>query len=340
MENKRKTILSFDSLEIGFISGKTRKVLLPPLNATASEGELIAVIGRNGIGKSTLLRSLTGLQRVLSGNLLIDGTDIHNYSRITLSEKVGYISTEIIRVSNMKVYDLVSLGRFPYTNWYGRMDPLNHNAVMEAINKAGMSEFTDRPIIELSDGERQRAMIAMELAQDAIIMIMDEPTAFLDISSKFDVIHLMHELTRQRNKTIIYSTHDFMSAISQADKIWLMLEDKLIEGAPEDIMINGYFKSLFDESKVSFNTHDGSFNVRREPNGEVMVTGAMGVKRYWTEKALNRAGFTITSSCQENTIVVPDEPGHPWKCNIHGAEEEFYTLYDMICWFNITEISS
>jgi iron complex transport system ATP-binding protein len=136
-------------------------------------------------------------------------------------------------------------------------------------------------------------MIAMVLAQDAVIMVMDEPTAFLDISSKFDVIHLMRDLTQQRNKTIIYSTHDFNTAISQADKVWFITEDGLLEGAPEDIMLRGSFKNLFDESKVIFNAQDGSFSIRNESRGNVEIKGE-GAERYWTEKALTRPKERLT----------------------------------------------
>ena len=273
MNNRINEILTFESLEIGYTSGKIKNVLLPPLNASAEEGELIAIIGKNGIGKSTLLRTIAGLQPLIAGNLQVAGRSINDYSRIQLSGKIGYVSTEIVKVSNMKVYDLVTLGRFPHTDWFGRIDSFNHEAVIDALIKAGMIDFINRPVTELSDGERQRAMIAMVLAQDAIIMVMDEPTAFLDISSKYEIINLLHELTQQRNKTIIYSTHDFNTAVSQADKIWLMLDDALIEGAPEDIMISGAFKRLFDESKVSFNTHDGSFSIRNVFKGAINIKG-------------------------------------------------------------------
>ncbi len=331
MEKEKGGILTFESLEIGYISGKSRKILLPPLNGIAEKGELIAVIGRNGIGKSTLLRTIAGLQPVISGTLQIDRKSIYDYSRLQLSAKVGYVSTEIIKVSNMKVYDLVSLGRFPHTDWFGRIDPLNHEAIMDALAKAGMNGFIDRPVTELSDGERQRAMIAMVLAQDAVVMVMDEPTAFLDINSKFMVISLLRELTQKGNKTIIYSTHDFNTAISQADRIWLMLDDSFIDGAPEDIMISGAFKRLFDESKVSFNIDDGSFSIRNEPKGEVCIKGE-GVTRYWTERALIRAGFSVTQPESEIIIHLPSENETVWKCAFRNSTFRFESIYDLIKW--------
>ena len=161
--------------------------LLPVLN----RGELIAVIGRNGIGKSTLLRTLTGLQPPLGGEILYSGKNIREYSRMELAQKVGYISTEIVKVSNMRVYDLVALGRFPHTNWIGKIEAKDHEVIMDALEKTSMVSFRRKFVSELSDGERQKAMIARILAQDTGIMIMDEPTAFLDVASKYEILHLM-----------------------------------------------------------------------------------------------------------------------------------------------------
>ena len=331
MKESIRNILSFRDLGIGFISGKFRQALLPPLNGSAAKGELIAVIGKNGIGKSTLLRTFAGLQDLITGKLTIDGKNIADFSRLQLSANIGYISTEIVKVSNMKVYDLVSLGRFPHTNWLGRIDVADHNMIMEAISKTGMTEFTYRPVTELSDGERQRAMIAMVLAQDAGIMIMDEPTAFLDISSKYEIIHLMNELTRSRDKTIIFSTHDLATAVSQADKIWLLKEQGLTEGAPEDLMLEGSFDTLFDSKKVEFNSNDGSFTIRNEEKGRIIVRGD-GRKKYWTEKALIRAGYGIVESEPAVEVEVPSSSNSTWKCRIQGLSGEFDSVYGLVNW--------
>lgn len=331
MENSTGNILSFNNLEIGFETGKSRRILLPPLSGSAEHGELIAVIGKNGIGKSTLIRTLTGLQAPLSGELTIDGKLISEYSRIGLSTRIGYISTEIVRVSNMKVYDLVSLGRFPHTNWLGRIDSYDNEVIIDSIAKTGMSEFRKRPVTELSDGERQRAMIAMVLAQDADIMLMDEPTAFLDLSSKFEIIHLLHELTRSRRKTIIFSTHDLATAVSQADKIWLLKEAGLSEGAPEDLMLDGSFKTLFDKTKVKFNSHDGSFSFRNDEKGRIFVRGK-GELKHWTEKALSRAGYAIVETESVTEVEVPSQSNSKWKCKVPGYNLEFESIYDLVNW--------
>lgn len=255
------SILSVSSLRIGYSSGRRSISILPELNISASSGELIAVIGRNGIGKSTLLRTLAGLQPALAGNIKLYGRDISEYSRIEIARKIGYISTEVIKVNNMSVYDLVAIGRFPHTNWIGNIDHDSREAISMAISKAGIKGFEFRPVTELSDGERQRVMIARVLAQDTEIMIMDEPTAFLDIAGRYEITKLAYDLTRS-GKTIIYSTHDLNPALTSADKIWLLFKEKMIEGTPEELIVNGSFEKLFESSYFNFGS------VMKPPSGK------------------------------------------------------------------------
>lgn len=331
MTNPKEEILSFASLEIGFFSGKTKRVIHPPIKAKARKGELIAVIGKNGIGKSTLLRTIAGLQPAIEGDIFISGKEIKEYSRREISENVGFVSTEIIKVSNMTVYDLVSLGRFPHTNWFGKIDTLNHNAVIDSVVKAGLADLKNNFITDLSDGERQRAMIAMVLAQDAILMILDEPTAFLDIRSRFEIMHLLRDLTRKRGKTVVFSTHDFNAAISQADKIWLMQKESFIEGAPEDIILSGAFNTLFDETFVRFNIHDGNFNMQNEVHGRISVKGE-GDVRNWTKKAVIRSGYAVGDSNANAEIITPDQSNRYWRLKADKVSVSFRSVYELAVW--------
>jgi len=326
-------ILSLDSLKIGYVSGKNKKILLPPLNARANSGELIAVIGRNGIGKSTLLRTLTGLQRPLGGEIFYNGKNIRDYSRMELAQKVGYISTEIVKVSNMSVYDLVALGRFPHTNWIGKIEMKDHEIILDAIEKTSMEPFCRKYVSELSDGERQKAMIARILAQDTGIMVMDEPTAFLDIASKYEILHLMHMLSNISGKTIIFSTHDLQMAINQSDKIWLILDNKLVEGAPEDLIIAGAFDHLFNSSTVRFNSEDGTFSFCSEEKGTIYIDGT-GYKKHWTEKAINRAGFTVSKEKTIPYIITPSENNNYWQLTTYNTVQEFRSVYELITYLS------
>lgn len=245
-------ILSLESLGIGYKKKEKNLPLLPPLTAAAGKGELIAVIGRNGIGKSTLLGTIAGIHTKLGGNIMIGDREISQYSRVELARIVGYVSTETVKVSNMRVYDLVSLGRFPHTNWYGTLEPTDHKAITDSLQKTGLTALSDKFVNEISDGERQKAMIARVLAQDAALMVMDEPTAFLDISSRYEIIHLLHDLAAERSKTILFSTHDLHIAVRNADKIWLMLNEGIKEGIPQNLIMDGSFEMLFDTSGLSY----------------------------------------------------------------------------------------
>ena len=322
-------ILSLVLLKIGYASGKNENVLLPPLTASAGSGELIAVIGRNGIGKSTLLRTLTGLQQSLGGEIFYSGKKIEDFSRMELAQNVGYISTEIVKVSNMNVYDLVALGRFPHTNWLGKIEMEDHEIILDALKKTSMEHFRRKFVSELSDGERQKAMIARILAQNTQIMIMDEPTAFLDIAGKYEILHLMQILSHDSDKTIIFSTHDLQMAISQSDKIWLILDDKLLEGAPEDLMIAEAFDHLFASSIVQFNSQDGTFSFRIGTKGSIYVEGE-GDKRMWTEKAINRAGFTVSKEKSFPYVIIPSDNKKFWQLTTQTSIKEFMSIYELI----------
>lgn len=322
-------ILKFKSLKIGYVSGRHKSVLLPPLNAGARCGELIAVIGRNGIGKSTLLRTLIGLQPALGGEILYNGERINYFSRMDLAQITGYISTEIVKVSNMTVYDLVALGRYPHTNWTGKIEAVDHEVIMDAIEKTSMSAFCKRFVSELSDGERQKAMIARILAQDTPVMVMDEPTAFLDIGSKYEILHLLHTLSRKGDKTIIFSTHDLQMAISKADKIWLILDDKLIEGSPEDLMLQGAFEHLFESSSVWFNSDQATFDFMSENTGSIYLEGN-GTKRHYTEKALKRTGYSVSDSKTIPYIIVPSDKDSKWNLVSENNSHEASSIYELL----------
>ena len=337
MEQNPEKILILNSLKIGYVSGRSENVLLPPLTACANKGELIAVIGRNGIGKSTLLRTLMGLQPSLGGEIQYNRKNIRDYSRMDLAQKIAYISTEIVKVSNMSVYDLVSLGRFPHTNWMGKIDSENHEFIIDSIGKTGMSAFCNRFVSELSDGERQKAMISRVLAQDTEIIVMDEPTAFLDVGSKYEILHLLHLLSHKSEKTIIFSTHDLQMAISQSDKIWLILDDKLIEGAPEDLMIKREFDQLFDSSPVKYDSENGTFSFISEEKGRIYVEGD-GISRHWTEKAINRAGYSVSAVKTIPYIIIPSGNNRKWQLSTHNSVIESESIYELIYWLRKADI--
>ncbi len=328
MSNILPEILKIQSLLIGYASGKRSLPLLPPLDASASAGELVAILGRNGIGKSTLLRSVAGLQKYLGGSVLINNEATEGFSRLKFATNVGYISTDIVKVSHMRVYDLVALGRFPHTNWIGHLDKQADLIIRKSIAKAGLTGFENRLVSELSDGERQRTMIARVLAQDTPIMIMDEPMAFLDISGKYGIISLMKELT-STGRTIIFSTHDFNIAVNQADKIWLLAESGVIQGAPEDLNLANDFDCLFDPDITGFNPENGSFDRSSSSLPKIQIQGEESRIRNYTIKALIRAGYAVTDEIMIPRVKLPSG-NSGWILCIGETTTDCKTLYELV----------
>ena len=196
-----------------------------------------------------------------------------------------------------------------------------------------MVGYSSKNIGELSDGELQRAMIARTLAQDTGLLIMDEPTAFLDIKNKFEIVHLMQMLTRKRGKTVIFSTHDLQTALNEADKIWMILDGGLIEGAPEDLIINGSLDLLFNDRVMKFNRDDATFKIARETVGRINLKGE-GVEYLWTSKALNRMGYEISDSKAEISVIITTKKGKcEWQLTRSGEIRDFGTVYDLIFYF-------
>ncbi len=289
--NTENDILVLKDLEIGFRKGrKTIASLLSGVNVSAGRGELVALIGQNGIGKSTLLKTIVRLHEQLSGEILFSNKDILDYTATELSSLVGFVSTEVIRVGNLTVRDLISLGRFPYTNWLGKLTQEDHELVNRAMEMVNLLNFADKNVSEISDGERQRAMIARTIAQDTDILVLDEPTAFLDLPNRYEVIQLLRNLSEEKDKLVIFSTHDLEMVINEADKIWMMTKDEMVNGAPEDLVLNGSFNHLFPGSKAVFNKESGSFSYLREGKKEIILSGA-GTAFEWTKKALQRKGY-------------------------------------------------
>jgi iron complex transport system ATP-binding protein len=324
-------ILNIDNLGIGYALKKDQNnILFKDINLTANSGELIALIGKNGIGKSTLLRNIAGLQEPIHGNISFYNKLLKRYKRSEFARLVSFVSTEIVQVNNLKVFDLVALGRFPHTNWMGKLQTEDIVRSNDAITMVGMGTYLNKNVNEISDGERQRVMIARTLAQDTKIIVLDEPTAFLDLPNKFEIVHLLNKLSKEENKTIIFSTHDLNTAIHEADKIWLMLDDQIVEGAPEDLILNDQFNNLFKDSKLNFDKVKGDFRMKREQTRELGLTGT-GIHYNWTKKALERLGFIVKKDSKEefNVEIELGNDNCKWKLSVDKNRFEFNTIYDL-----------
>ena len=233
-------MITLQQLTLGFNS----RTLLNNCNATFEQGSLTALVGRNGAGKSTLLRVLAALDTPQAGDVIINNTPISTLNAEQRARLISFVSTQRVRVSNLKCKDVVAIGRTPYTNWMGSLQEQDKQCVAHALEAVGMTAFADRPIDTLSDGECQRIMIARALAQQTPIILLDEPTAFLDIPNRFEICRLLATLAHTENKTIIFSTHDIDAAMPVCDNVAILdncaLNIKPIDSAKE--LLNKLFR--------------------------------------------------------------------------------------------------
>ena len=226
-------------------AGYRHKTILKDVSADLPSGKLIALLGRNGSGKSTLIKAFTPQGTLTSGEIEIDGKDISRLSQAELAKMVSFVTTERIRISNMECHDLVALGRAPYTDWIGRLKENDEEAVAQALQSVGMSAYAHRSMDSLSDGECQRIMIARALAQDTSVMILDEPTAFLDVPGRYQTTALLQKLAKTQQKTIIFSTHDLDVAMELADQCILLDPPDFHFMSTEDMRKSGLAEKIF-----------------------------------------------------------------------------------------------
>jgi iron complex transport system ATP-binding protein len=241
------------------------------IHLSAASSELLALVGLNGAGKSTLLRTVSGLLKPIDGKIILCGKPLPDYSRNELAKTISFVSTETVAVPYLKVFDLAAMGRYPYTGRMGHLDEEDKYQVLEALELVGLRSMAWRHVNTLSDGERQRVMIARTLVQDTPIVLFDEPTAYLDVPNKYETLALLRRLAHNKNKTIIFSTHDLSIATRTADKLWLMTSATVHEGAPEDYAIQQAIKELFSGTNLEYNHYTGDIKPAGKVYGEIAV---------------------------------------------------------------------
>lgn len=263
-------------LTIGYKAKRTGfREVAADINAELCGGRLTSLIGSNGIGKSTLLRTLSAFQPPLAGDVLIQGKSLRRYTNKELSRLIGVVLTERPALQNMSVRELVGLGRSPYTGFWGKLTAADEDIVTEAINDVGIENLQHRMIQTLSDGERQKVMIAKALAQQTPVIFLDEPTAFLDYPSKVEVMQLLHRLTRQSGKTIFLSTHDIELALQLSDILWLMSKtdtapltdaslSQLTIGTPQQLAQSDALTAFIERKGITFDRTQLSIRVENQ----------------------------------------------------------------------------
>jgi len=233
-------------------TGYGRHTVSANLNATLQSGRLTCLLGPNGVGKSTLLRTLCGFQPPLEGRMELDGKDMAQLSRKEMSRSIGVVLTERPDVTDMRASDMVALGRTPYTGFWGRLGKEDRNRVDEAMQLVGITHLAHRMIHTLSDGERQKVMIAKALAQQTPVILLDEPTAFLDFPSKVETMRLLHRLAHESGKTVFLSTHDLETAIQLSDDLWLLSADGLESGTADSLSADGSLERFVSCKGIRF----------------------------------------------------------------------------------------
>ena len=260
MENK--IILQASKISIGYSSKKEKNTIAQNIDLSLEKGKLIALIGANGIGKSTLLRTITGIQKPLSGTVLLNEKNIHELDALTLAQNLSVVLTEKLPPSNLTVWELIALGRQPYTNWIGTLTDTDIAKINEAITLTQIEHLTSKRHYEISDGQLQIVLIARALAQDTPLIILDEPTTHLDLLHKVVLFKLLKKLTQETEKCILFSTHDIDMAIQLSDEMIIITPENTVQDQPCNLILKGSFNTLFKDEHIVFDNEKGKFVIR------------------------------------------------------------------------------
>lgn len=339
---RETAILSAQQLGIGYPTGRHGvKEVHGGLSFVLQRGELTCLLGANGSGKSTLLRTLSASQPPLAGEILLEGNALSALSEREISRKIGVVLTDKTQTGGLTVYELVALGRQPHTGFFGRLDSQDRQAVEQAIDAVGIAHKADAYMAQLSDGEKQKAMIAKALAQECPLVILDEPTAFLDVVSRIEIMSLLHRIAATRHKAILLSTHDIEQALVLADRLWLLQKGCGMRcGVPEDLILNGDLDTLFDRRDICFDRAHGSYYPSVQWEKEIVVEATDEILLHWTVNALNRNNY----GCR----IAPGgpQPGLPRlsvkskdSLALHTTDgiQEFTTFADLIGYLKNTD---
>lgn len=306
----REETIRVVNLDTGYHSKKDITVITRGVNASLFSGELTCLLGPNGAGKSTLLKTLTAFVPKIKGEIIIEHKPLDTYSDAELSKVIGVVLTEKLSINNMSVEELVGMGRSPYTGFWGHMSENDRRIVAESISLVGIDNLSGRMLQTLSDGERQKVMIAKTLSQETPIIFLDEPTAFLDYPSKVEIMQLLQRLAREKGKTVFLSTHDLELALQIADKVWLLDKPHGVAiGTPEDLALNGDMSRYFHREGVVFDRESGLFKIRHQIDRTVSLIGE-GTRFNMVQKALARQGIGIDCAYPADIIIEVAENGY------------------------------
>jgi iron complex transport system ATP-binding protein len=332
MDASSPPILSAKELSIGYDHGDSDRCIARGLDLSLKAGEFVCLLGPNGTGKSTLIRSLSGMQAPLAGEILISGSDFHSIPPRQRARLVSVVLTETLPMGMMDAYAMVALGRHPYSGWFGALAPEDHARIEWALGAVGARDLARRQVGELSDGERQKISIARALAQETKVMLLDEPTAFLDLPRRVELMRILRDLAHSKGLALLLSTHDLDLALRFADRLWVLNhQGELIQGYPEAIAMSGDFARVFESENLDWDPTIGSFRAHPMPCLLAKVEGD-GVAALWTKRALERLGFGLTEVADEAAFTVTIEREHQWRVFRSDEEYLFHSIAETIEW--------
>lgn len=287
------TVLETHDLLIGY-----EKSLMPAINVQLEQGDVVALAGPNGAGKSTLFKTITGHIPPISGNIKLFGKDLNNYDSKQRASLYSIVLTERPDDMFITVFDIVASGRYPHMGLLAKLSLHDKKIITESLEHTSTSHLINRTFVSLSDGERQKVMIAKALAQDTPLIYMDEPAAFLDYPSKVELMTLMLRLAQEHKKTILFSSHDLDMLLHNADKLWIVAPNKqLITGVPEDLVVGDYIEHYFSRKDICFNKETARFEIATTPKlTAIHVKFADNNQHLWLKHAIIRKGYKITDT--------------------------------------------
>jgi iron complex transport system ATP-binding protein len=304
-------------LTVGYRRKRSVHAVIERVNVAAHHGQLVCLLGANGIGKTTLLRTLAAMHPPLAGHVEMGGRDIRAVSPLELARTLAIVLTDRAAIEGLTCRRVVELGRYPHTGWFGRVAQTDRRIVDRMIDAVGVGHLAHRDVSHLSDGERQRVMIGRALAQQPSVLILDEPTAFLDVPSRVELMALLRDLSRREHVAVIVSSHDLELAVRVADVIWLVMPGgELATGAPEDVMLSGAIADAFAGSGLRFDLTDRAFRPLTGHRGQAIVRGS-GIRASLAASVLEREGYSPGGQGESAGVAVTvDETG--WQAVIHN----------------------
>lgn len=285
---------------MGYPSTTGQNILFSDIDLALTPGKLTCFMGPNGIGKSTLIATLAGLHPPLGGSL----------SKLD-AKNIALVLTDKITSGTMRVFDLVSYGRYPYLSWGISLSRNDLGIINQSIDEVNIRHLADKKLEQLSDGQMQLAMIARALAQETPVLLLDEPTAHLDLNNRVEIMKLLHRLAREKNKAILVATHELDLALQMADHIWLATPDKKIKtGIPEDLVLDGSFDEIFQFK--GFDLKTGKVQHESHQNTTIKLSGE-GFAFLWTKNALEREGFSVADQGDRTVHITNQNDAVQWS---------------------------